>query len=377
MITRRMALGASMGAAAAALAPGDAFARVAASSVLTDAMAGTQTPGMAALVIRNWRAEREMVAGVRKLGDPTPVARGDRWHLGSDGKAMTATLVAHAVEQGALSWTSRLDQLLPDLAAVMHPSYRDVTLPDLLSHRSGLPENIVDIEKFFAFYGDPAPPREQRSRYLAEALTDPPVVEKRTTQSYSNTGLLAAGAAVERAMGDAFEALIGRHVFTPLRMRSVSLDPYGGSREPRGHVDGRIADQERDANPRFFAPAGNFRMTLNDWSRFCIDHLNGERGRGRLLRQESYRFLHTPQGETTAALGWGRQERAAGRQGPVLVHAGSDGNWFALVMLFPATGEGVLVAANAGESMGGDAAGLGTLRALAATVSRPAETPAQ
>lgn len=356
----------------ATLVPADAVAGGAPSPVLGEAMAGTQTPGMAALVIRNWRAEREQVAGVRKLGDATPVARGDRWHLGSDGKAMTATLVASAVESGALSWTARLDQLLPDLAEAMHPSYRDVTLPDLLSHRSGLPENIVELEKFYAFYGDPASPRDQGYRYVTQALADPPVGEKRAAQSYSNTGFLIAGVVAERALNSTFETEMTARVFRPLRMRSVSFDHYGHDREPQGHVDGRVANQPRDANPRFFAPAGGFRMSLNDWSRFCIEHMHGERGRGRLLRQETYRFLHTPQGETTAALGWGVQARAVGRQGPALTHAGSDGNWNALVVLYPAHGEGVLVAANAAESMGGDRASVAALRALAQGVSQPA-----
>lgn len=75
---------------------------------------------------------------MRRLGSADPVRRGDGWRLGSDGKAMTATMIARLVEQGVLSWDTRLDQMLPDLAASMHPEYRGVTLPDLLSHRSGL-----------------------------------------------------------------------------------------------------------------------------------------------------------------------------------------------------------------------------------------------
>lgn len=363
MLTRRTTL---LGLSAVALAP-LAFAQE--TDVLAAAMEGKAVPGMAALVIRNYRAEREMVAGVRKLGDPDPVRRGDRWHLGSDGKAMTATLVARLVERGVLAWDRPLSEMLPGVE--MHADYRDVTLPDLLSHRSGLPEN-ADLDFFNTFYADTAPLPDQRLRYVTRALQDAPVTPKRGERSYSNTGFLIAGAIAERAAGTPYEHLMLTHVFRPLRMRSVSFLQHGGAGEPCGHVDGRVADRERDPNPPMFAPCGGMRMSLRDWSRFCIDHLSGERERGRLLRQETYRFIHTPQGETTAALGWGRQERMAGRIGPVLVHAGSDGNWYALVALFPETGNGVLVAANAAESMGGDAASLAALRALAATVSRQA-----
>lgn len=62
---------------------------------------------------------------------------------------------------------------------------------------------------------------------------------------------------------------------------------------------------------------------------------------------------------------------ADGPQGPALTHAGSDGNWYALIALFPATGDGLLSVANAGEDMGGDKAAKGVLKPLLATVSAP------
>ena len=65
-----------------------------------------------------------------------------------------------------------------------------------------------------------------------------------------------------------------------------------------------------------------------------------------------------------------------GRKGPVLTHSGSDGNWNALVALFPETGNGVLVATNSADSMGGEKASGAALRALVATVSEPVTTPA-
>lgn len=346
-------------------------ARAAAPSVLVEAMAGGATPGMAAMVIRDFRAEPELTAGIRRLGDPGLAAPGERWHLGSDGKAMTVTLVARLVEQGVLTWDRPLDQMLPQLASGMRPEYRDVTLPDLLSHRSGLPENHDDTDFFNSFYVDKAKPTAQRLRYIETALRDAPVGPKRAEPSYSNTGLLIAAAAAERASGKSFEALIVEQVFRPLGIGSISFDQFGGPGEPAGHVDGRIADRQLDANPRMFAPAGAMRMNLPDWARFCIEHMKGEHGRGRLLTADTYRFLHAAQGDTGFALGWGARSSAMGLQGPVLTHAGSDGNWNALVALFPQTGDGVLVAANAGESMGGDKASLTALRALAVTVAKP------
>jgi CubicO group peptidase (beta-lactamase class C family) len=336
------------------------------SSALNEAMAGTAVPGMAALVIRDFRPEPEQVAGMRVAGGAA-VAPGDRWHLGSDGKAMTATLIARLIEAQLLSWERPLGQMLPDIA--MREEYRGVTLPDLLSHRAGLPENTPDMDFFATFYTDPATPTQQRIRYLTRCLQDPPVGPVRAAPSYSNTGFLLAAACAERAAHKSFEDLIVAQVFAPLGMRTVSFDQFGANDEPQGHVEGRIANQPRDANPAMFAPAGGMRMSMGDWARFCIDQLQGEHGRGRLLQRTSYGFLHAPQGGTHFALGWGAAPNPMGLRGPALTHSGSDGNWYALVCLFEETGAGVLVAANAGDSMDGNEASLAAMRTLARTVA--------
>lgn len=362
MISRRVLLGAG----AAVLTP--AVAAAAPNDVLWDAMRGKAVPGMAAFVIRDFEPQRELVAGVRRLGSSNRVRRGDRWHLGSDGKAITATMIARLVERGVLSWEARVDQMLPQLAETMHADYRDVTLPDLLSHRSGLPENVGggDLTFFNTFYDDTAPLPQQRLRYITQGLTEAPAAPKHADDSYSNTGYIVAAVAAEQATGLSYEQLMRNEVFDPLRMRSVSFDHVGGRREPSGHVDGRVAGV-RDANPAMFTPPGGVRMSMEDWGAFCLEHMRGERGEGVLLNAESYRMLHTAQGQTNAALGWGVQERAAGHTGRALVHAGSDGNWYTLVALFPDEGNAAMTAANAGESMGGNETTIGALRALAAT----------
>jgi CubicO group peptidase (beta-lactamase class C family) len=337
-------------------------------AIVSASLLQTRTPGVAALVIKDFRAQPELVAGVRTLGAADQVATGDRWNIGSDGKAMTATMIGRLVEKGVLSWDRPLDQMLPDLAAAMHPVYRGATLPDLLSHRAALPENAADMDFIGAFFEDRATLPAQRLRYISAALREAPIGPPRAEQSYSNTGLLIAAVAAERATNRAFEDLIAAEVFAPLRMASVSFDQLGRAGEPNGHIDGRIADRARDANPRMFLPAGGMRMSLPDWARFCIDQMRGEHGQGKLLDAATYRFPHAGQGESGSALGWGAAPNPMGLQGPALTHAGTDGNWYALVALFPNIGAGVLIAANAGESMDGDKVAFAAIRPLASAI---------
>lgn len=350
-----------------------------AASVLVEALAGKAVPGMTAVVIRDFSAEPELVAGLRALGAIEPVISGARWHLGSDGKAMTATMIARLVEAGALAWDRPLAQMLPDLAESMHPGYGDVTLPDLLSHHAGLPENTSDMDFFATFYDDVAPTTSQRLRYITRCLGETPIGPARAASSYSNTGPMIAAVCAERAMGRSFESLIVSEVFAPLNISSISFDQFGGPGEPLGHIDGRVANRPHDANPPMFAPAGAMRLSMRDWARFCIDQMKGEHGRGRLLAADSYRFLHAPQRGSAEgggwALGWGAAPHPMDLTGPALTHSGSDGNWYALVCLFPQTGNGVLVVSNAAESMAGDQSTLEALRALARTVATPMNPP--
>ena len=343
-----------------------------AADTLAAAMEGQAVPALGVLVIRDGMVVDQAVRGIRSLEDAAPATVSDRWNLGSDGKAMTATMVARLVERGLLRWDAPLSEMLPELAADMRPGYRDVTLLELMSHRAGLPENLGDMSDFQAFFTDARPLPEQRLAYLRRAVAEAPIGPARGEASYSNTGFILAGAIAERVTGKSFAELMQQEVFGPLGMMSATYDQTPDAGEAVGHIEGRVAI-ETEGNPEMLTPAGGVRMTLADWARFCLDHLAGEEGGGVLLSADTYRVLHTPQGDTVFALGWGAAPQIAGRAGPALTHGGSDGTWFAFVVLFPGSGNGALVVANAADSMGGDVAVMSAARALILTLAPEAQ----
>jgi CubicO group peptidase (beta-lactamase class C family) len=356
--------------------------------VLAAAMAGTQVPAMAILVIQDGKIAGQAVRGVRRNDAPDPARIGDVWHIGSDGKAMTATLIARLVDRGLLAWDIPLERMLPELAATMRPQYRQVTLLQLLSHHAGLPHDLIDIKAIEAFYADPRPLPAQRLAYLALALKDPPLAPPGTSYNYSNTGFVLAAAIAERAAHAPYEDLMRREVFTPLGMTSVGFGLTHGD-EPRGHYGGKpiretadgkpifVAPDGADGAPLFFAPAGNIHLAIGDWAKFCLDQMAGAHGRGKLLKPATYALMQTAQPGDVYGLGWGVQPTLAGRRGPALTHTGSDGDWYAVVVLFPGSQSGVLATANAGESMAGDKAARAAARALLPTLSPPAPAAAK
>jgi CubicO group peptidase (beta-lactamase class C family) len=326
-------------------------------AILSKALAGERAPAAGLLTIQDYGVVDQAVSGVRSLSDLTPVSPTDVWNIGSDGKAMTAAMIARLVDRGVLSWDSTISGVLPDMAGDARPEYRTVTLLQLLTHTSGLPENVRDEQALNSLFYDEssASLSERRRAYIARALQDAP--EGRAGRfSYSNTGFLIAAFMAETASKRTYESLMRDEVFAPLGMTSAGFGrpPIG---QPAGHKGGRTA-VPREVNPDFFAPAGNIYLSLGDWARFCIDQLRGANGKGALLKPQTYSVTQSPPPGVPVSMGWFVRNSIAGLPGPVFYHEGSDGAWFAVVALSPTSGSGVLAVTNGGKDMGGRALAL-------------------
>ncbi len=94
-------------------------------------------PALAGAIVTTDSIVDAQSVGCRRYGGAENVTVNDQFHLGSCGKAITATLLGVLVDEGRVSWNSTLLEIFPDLAASMRPEYRSVTLRDVLSHASG------------------------------------------------------------------------------------------------------------------------------------------------------------------------------------------------------------------------------------------------
>jgi CubicO group peptidase (beta-lactamase class C family) len=338
--------------------------------VIATAMKDTPVPGMGLAIIHDGKLSSVAVRGIREIGHADSVRTDDPWRLLSNTKPMTATLIVSLAQKHLLSLDAPLSTTFPQLAAKARPEYRGITLRQLLHHTSGLPHDSSDIAKLFgAPVPDSNPFPEQRMAYLATALNDPPVAPPGKDAHYSNTGFILAAAIAEHATGVSYEDLMQREILAPLQMTSAR---FGAPADIRGHMSGRVATVE-DAIPPVFDPAGGLSVSLADWAKFCIDQLDGAKGHGRLLTAEGYRLLQSPDAVTGNGLGWGVDATFMDRQGPMLSHTGSDDGWYSMVVLFPASGNGLLVNANAGAGMSGEKADKAVLKALLPSLAPPAK----
>src|SRR5688572_7482471 len=112
------------------------------SALLAPIIQKHDVPGISAAVVRNGETVALGVAGVRTRGKPDKIAAGDRIHIGSDTKAMTAMLCGILVDEGKLKWEQTLAETFPELKKSMHAQYHGVTLEQLLTNRGGAPGEL-------------------------------------------------------------------------------------------------------------------------------------------------------------------------------------------------------------------------------------------
>jgi CubicO group peptidase (beta-lactamase class C family) len=287
------------------------------------------------------------VVGERKAGTDVPATTNDLWHLGSETKAMTATLVARLVERGELRWSSPMKEVFPDISSSMHPDMKGVTVQQLLCHRAGLPPNL-DLA---GYRGDDV--RAERLRAVREYLAAAPQEKPGSKMLYSNLGYIVAGAIVEKITDTSWEEAIRAELFKPLGMASAGFGGTGTPGEidqPWGHgPDGKsvMANGPAVDNPPVMGPAGRVHCTIQDWAKFIADQLRGARGGRALLKPESYAVLHAPPPGGDYALGWAVTEREWGG-GTVLNHTGDNTMNHANVWIAPKRDFAVLVCVNQG-----------------------------
>jgi Beta-lactamase class C and other penicillin binding proteins len=119
-------------------------------ALLETVRAEAQLPALAAALIEKNRLVALGAAGRRRADKDDQVQRDDRFHIGSCTKSMTATLVARLVEMGKLDWSSTVAEVLSDIRKSIRREYWKVTVEQLLTHRSGMPQNLSAHRQLFS-----------------------------------------------------------------------------------------------------------------------------------------------------------------------------------------------------------------------------------
>ncbi|MBI5394879.1 MAG: beta-lactamase family protein [Verrucomicrobia bacterium] len=313
-----------------------------------------QLPALAAVVVKDSRIVARGAVGLRKADSDATVTPDDKFHIGSCTKSMTATLTAMLVEDGKLTWQTKLADALPEVASSMHPDYRAVTLEQLLAHRAGVPHK-PEPTAWAEAWRMRGTPTQQRLEFIRAVLAKPPEAPPGTKYIYSNQGYTAVGAMIEKATGRAWEDLMREKLFTPLGMTSAGFGApatVGKTDQPWGHVWSEerakpIPPGPQADNPPAIGPGGTVHCTLDDLAKYAAFHLRAGRCQPALLSAASFEKLHTAVAGQDYAFGWIVCKRGwAG--GEALTHNGSNTMFYTVMWLAPRKQFAILIATNIG-----------------------------
>lgn len=248
------------------------------------------------------------VRGVKRMGSSDPIDLNAKFQLASNTKAITSTIAAWLVSQNKISWDDKMMEIIPELSQSAHWNYSEVTLKDLLSHRSGMAafedEGSSEWRKMpkSIFNSD-----DQKMGFINYATTITPLEVNDTIHKYSNAGYVGAALMMERKTSTSWEDLV-LNFFSELSLDYFMDFPLKESEmSTTGHKKrgGKFIPIEASRETElgsFFSPAGNFSMSIQDFSRFIQLHLQGLSGQDNFLDSEEYTQIHY--GLDGYSLGW-------------------------------------------------------------------------
>jgi CubicO group peptidase (beta-lactamase class C family) len=244
---------------------------------VTQVLETFKVPGAAIAIVKDGKVVLAKGYGVRRLGDATPVDAQTQFGIASNTKLFTASALATLVEAGRIEWDAPVIRYLPGFA--MYDPYvtRELTVRDLLVHRSGLGLGAGDLLWWPASTYD----RKEIARRLRYIK---PATSFRTAYAYDNVLYLVAGELIEAVSGQSWEDYVRTHIVEPAGMthsdvRHSAAGKGGNVATPHAAVN----DTVRPVAP-FLSdntnPAGGIVSGAEDMAKWLIVQLDSGRVAG-------------------------------------------------------------------------------------------------
>ncbi len=231
-------------------------------------------PGIAVAIVKDGKVLLAKGYGVRRLGSPTPVDEHSLFGIGSNTKAFTTAALAMLVDEGKISWDDPVYERLPGFA--MYDPYvsHEMTIRDLVTHRSGMGLGEGDLLIF---------PQSNLSRgeIIHRLRFMKPASSFRSRFAYDNLLYIAAGQILPAVTKVSWDDTIRRRIFAPLGMTDSNVSvrdmaPGADLATPHSMLDGHLTPIE-PMNLDNTAPAGSINSSAADMARWVLLRLN--RGR--------------------------------------------------------------------------------------------------
>jgi CubicO group peptidase (beta-lactamase class C family) len=341
-----------------------------------------EVPGLAIAIVKDGKVVLAKGYGVRKLGEPAPVDDNTLFGIASNTKAFTAAALAMLVDEGKITWDDPVIKHLPSFQLYDPYVTREMTIRDLLTHRSGLGLGAGDLLWW--------PPSDySRDEIIRRFRYVKPATSFRSRYAYDNVLYMVAGQVLSAVAGKSWDDFIKERIFNVLGMTTsnttvAALTSSRNAAAPHAKVEGKLKTITPLALENV-GPAGAINSSVAEMSKWLIAQLNrGQIDEGRRLFSErqsremwSAQTI-TPQGDppphlsalranfSAYGLGWGLTEY---RGLKTVSHTGGLMGCVSRVTLVPDLNLGVVILTN--QQSGGAFQAL-TYRILDHYMSAPA-----
>jgi CubicO group peptidase (beta-lactamase class C family) len=292
--------------------------------------------------------------GYRDIEEKLPVTPNTLFHIASNTKLFTATAIGLLVEEGKLEWDRPIRNWVPQLEFYNNELNNNVTIRDMLSHRTGISRHDgiwirSDFRRHDLF---------ERIKYLEPSLPF------RQGYLYNNLMYVAAGQIIEILSGQTWEEYVQDRIFDPLGMSHSVFDVPEMIKQPDFM---RAYTEKMDTNILLRSPlyehmqglgsAGSIVSSINDMSNWVIAQMYRGRFRGEQVIPAAV-VKETMQPVVPASsvpdryfenlnVIYGMGRSTSSYKGHYMVqHTGSVGGHFSIVTMMPTDSIGIIVFTN-------------------------------
>lgn len=312
---------------------------------LTERMAHYKVPGVSIAVIDEGKIVWAKGYGLARAGEAVTTAT--QFSTGSISKPVTAVAAMRRAQAGALPLDRDVNLLLKQWKVPASPLSADeaVTLRRLLSHGAGL-----SVHGFYPGYesGKPLPTNIQILNGQAPAVNKPVQLELKpgTKWSYSGGGYQVVQQLLTEEQKTAFPRLMQMLLFTPLKMRASTFEQLAPDRAPLTYATAHDGKGNELPGRWMLLPemaAAGLWSTPTDLARLAIALQQAWKGkRGGIVSPAVAREMFTRQ---TGDWGLGFELKGEG-QALRFRHYGDNPGYKAVMIAYPATGQGAVILTN-------------------------------
>lgn len=258
-------------------------------------------PELAYAVVSANQVFESQTLGYKRANTDFKAEQNDRFHIGSNTKAITSFLAALLVKKGKINWDTKFLDLFPKLKPNSKKVFQAITLENLLTFRGKLTPYTYTFNE---------PTKEQitgkdaHQRFLlAKYFLQQKPMKEQNGLTPSNADYILAGLMLEKASGKSYKELVtdfGKTLKINFRFDYPNLSDTS---QPWGHdIELKPIPPFDNYKLNWLLSAGNINVSLIDYIKYIQLQLQGLKGNSNILSKDTFNKLLF--GLPTFSFGW-------------------------------------------------------------------------